>query len=80
MKSTREKKQIAKKVFRVLNGKIGEKADGDNYISFSGYSDAIEHSVSSGSHDVNLQVALSDNEEEGCTHIYIGTPVVFSDF
>ncbi len=80
LKSTREKKQIAKKIFRVLNGKMEEKADGDSYISFSGYSDAIERSVSSGGHDVNLQVALSDNEEEGCTHIYIGTPVVFSDF
>lgn len=80
LKNNREKKQIAKNIFRVLGGKIEEKADGDAYISFSGYSDAINHSVSSGGHNINFQVALSDNEEEGCTHIYIGTPVVFSDF
>ena len=80
IKSTREKKSIAKKIFRVFNGKIEEKIKEDDYLSYSGYTDQFSYSLNSDNHPVNLQVALSDNEEEGRTHLYLGTPLVFSDF
>ena len=80
LKSGREKKSIAKKIFRVLNGKIEEKIKEDDYISYSGYTDVFSVSVASEDHPINLQAALSDNEEEESTHLYLGTPVVFSDF
>ncbi|MGM9566812.1 MAG: YwmB family TATA-box binding protein, partial [Clostridia bacterium] len=80
LKSSREKKSIAKKIFRVFNGEIEEKIKEDDYISYSGYTDAFAYSVESADHPINLQVALSDNEEEKSTHLYLGTPVVFSDF
>lgn len=80
MKSNREKKSIAKKIFRVLDGHIEEKIKEDDYVSYSGYTDHFPYSVESDRHPINLQAALSDNEEEGRTHLYLGTPVVFSDF
>ena len=80
LKSGREKKSIAKKIFRVLNGKIEEKIKEDDYISYSGYTDVFSVSVASEDHPINLQAALSDNEEKESTHLYLGTPVVFSDF
>ncbi|MGN0962090.1 MAG: YwmB family TATA-box binding protein [Clostridia bacterium] len=80
IKSTREKKNIAKKIFRVFNGEIEEKIKEDDYLSYSGYTEQFSYSVNSGDHSVNLQAALSDNEEEGRTHLYLGTPLVFSDF
>ena len=80
IKSTREKKSIAKKIFRVFNGKIEERIKEDDYLSYSGYTDQFSYSLNSDNHPVNLQAALSDNEEEGRTHLYLGTPLVFSDF
>lgn len=80
MKSNREKKTVAKKIFRVLNGDIEEKIKDDDYISYSGYTDHFSYSVEADEHRINLQAALSDNEEEGRTHLYLGTPVVFSDY
>ena len=80
IKSTREKKNIAKKIFRVFNGEIEEKIKEDDYLSYSGYTEQFSYSVNSGDHSINLQAALSDNEEEGRTHLYLGTPLVFSDF
>lgn len=78
--SKREKKKITKAIFKALDGDIEEKVAGDGYTSYSGYTSLIENNVTSGDHKVNLQVALSDNEEDGYTSIYIGSPVVFSDF
>jgi hypothetical protein len=80
LKSKREKKKIAKAIFRALDGKVEEKISDDGYISYSGYTDLIAESITSGNHKINLQVALSDNEENQSTIIYIGSPVVFSDF
>lgn len=80
MRSENEKKAIAEKIFQTLGARIEEYAIDDDYVSYSGYSDKIACSVTSDDHKINLQVALSDNEVQGCTHIYIGSPVVFSEF
>lgn len=80
LKSTRQKKSIAKNVFRVLDGKIEEKVKDGDYVSYSGFSDRFTDYVDTDQHKINIQAALSDNEEEKRTHIYLGTPVVFSDF
>lgn len=78
--SKREKKRVSKKIFALMDGKVEEKISDGNYVSFSGYTEHLDGSVSSSDHKINLQTALSDNEEEGSTYIHIGTPVVFSDF
>lgn len=80
LKSKREKKKIAKAIFKALDGKIEEKVSDDGYISYSGYTELIADSITSDNHKINLQVALSDDEENQSTIIYIGSPVVFSDF
>ena len=63
-----------------MEGDVAEKVSDGSDVSFSGFSEHLGSGVTSGRHTVNLQTALSDNEEEGRTHIYIGSPVVFSDF
>ena len=78
--SKREKKAVAKRIFRTMEGEVTEKVSDASYVSFSGLSEHLGSGVASGKHNVNLQTALSDNEEESRTHIYIGSPVVFSDF
>lgn len=78
--SKREKKRISKNIFALMEGKIEEKVSDGSYVSFSGYTEHLPGGVQTDDHTINLQTALSDNEEEGSTHIYIGTPVVFSDF
>lgn len=80
LKSKREKKKIAKAIFKALDGKIEEKISDDGYVSYSGYTSLISNSITSDNHKINLQVALSDDEEDQATIIYIGSPVVFSDF
>ncbi|MBQ1251989.1 MAG: YwmB family TATA-box binding protein [Firmicutes bacterium] len=78
--SKREKKQAAKRVLKWLNAKSEDKVSDGSYVSYSGYTDLFPYSLFTDKGSVNLQAALSDNEEEGNTHIYIGTPVVFTDF
>ena len=78
--SKKEKRKIIKSVFAAVEGKIKEKVSDGNYLSCSGSSKNIAGGVKSGNHLINLQVVLSDNEEEGATYLYIGSPVVFSDF
>ncbi|HMM06258.1 MAG TPA: YwmB family TATA-box binding protein [Clostridiales bacterium] len=80
LKSKREKKKIAKAIFKALDGKIEEKISDDGYVSYSGYTELISNSITSDNRKINLQVALSDNEQDQSTIIYIGSPVVFSDF
>ena len=63
-----------------MDAEIGDKISDGSYISFSGYTPNLSGSIQSDDHTINLQTALSDNDVDGSTHIYLGTPVVFSDF
>lgn len=78
--SKREKKRVSKNIFTLMDGSIEEKISDGSYVSFSGYTPNLPGGVRSDDHTVNLQTALSDNDVDGSTHIYLGTPVVFSDF
>ncbi|MBQ4093333.1 MAG: YwmB family TATA-box binding protein [Firmicutes bacterium] len=78
--SKREKKRVSKNIFALMDGTIEEKISDGSYISFSGYTPNLSGSIQSDDHTINLQTALSDNDVDGSTHIYLGTPVVFSDF
>ncbi|MBQ2764403.1 MAG: YwmB family TATA-box binding protein, partial [Firmicutes bacterium] len=78
--SKREKKRVSKNIFTLMEGDIEEKITDSGYVSFSGYTAHLSGGVRSDDHTINLQTALSDNDVDGSTHIYIGTPVVFSDF
>lgn len=78
--SKREKKQISKKIFSLMEADIEDKVSDGSYLSYSGYTEKLPESRTVNQRLINLQTALSDNEEEESTHIFIGTPVVFSDF
>lgn len=78
--SKREKKRISKSIFTLMDADIENKVSDGSYLSYSGYTEKLPESRTVNNRLINLQTALSDNEEEGCTHIFIGTPVVFSDF
>lgn len=78
--SKREKKRISKNIFTLMEAKIEDKVSDENYLSYSGHTKNLPESHTVNNRSINLQTALSDNEEEESTHIFIGTPVVFSDF
>ncbi len=78
--SKKEKKEIAESIFSAVDGKIEEQVSDGAYLSCGGFSDILGGGVMSGDHMINLQVALSDNEEEEATYLYVGSPVVFSDY
>ena len=80
IRSKKEKRAVAKAVFAAVDGEVTERVSDGSYLSYSGRSRRIVGGVTSGDHTVNLQVALSENERENATYIYIGSPVVFSDF
>lgn len=80
MLSKREKKRVSKNIFTLMEGDIEEKISDGSYVSFSGCTPHLSGGVRSDDHTINLQTALSDNDVDGSTHIYLGTPVVFSDF
>lgn len=78
--SKREKKRISKNIFTLMEADIEDKVSDGSYLSYSGYTKNLPENHTVNNRPINLQTALSDNEEEESTYIFIGTPVVFSDF
>lgn len=78
--NAKEKKQTAKKCFAVLEGKITEKAADGDYLSYSGYAPALGQGKLSADREINFQAVLYDDETVGKTKVYLGCPVVFSDY
>ncbi len=78
--SKREKLKMAEMVFDAAGATIVEGVEENNYISKSGYVDGMRRSVDSDGKEINLQFALLDNEVDGETWLYLGTPLVFSEY
>lgn len=75
-----EKKVVAKKIFKKIDGKAREMVDNGDYLSESGYSAALKNAVISDGKKINLQIAMFDNEVTSETWIYIGSPLIFSEY
>ncbi|ATW25975.1 YwmB family TATA-box binding protein [Candidatus Formimonas warabiya] len=71
---------LINEIFSSIGGKISGGVEEENYISKTGYVPNIHDKLKVGSNDVNMQVAMSYNELENKTYIYIGSPLVFYDY
>ncbi|MGI6361633.1 MAG: YwmB family TATA-box binding protein [Bacillota bacterium] len=52
----------------------------ENYICYSGYAEGLAPAVSYQEHQVNLQIISDYNKEQNLTYVYLGIPLVFSDY
>lgn len=78
--SMKEKRNLAETVFQEAGATIVEGVEEKNYLSKSGYVEGMRRSVDSEGKEINLQFALLDNEVDGQTWLYLGTPLVFSEY
>ncbi|MEL7568297.1 MAG: YwmB family TATA-box binding protein [Dehalobacterium sp.] len=67
-------------IFSSVGGKISGEVEEENYFSSTGYVPNIEEKLQVGKKDINIQVAMSYDELENKTYIYIGSPLVYSDY
>lgn len=78
--SPRQKRTVAERIFKDGGGEIIEGVDEDTYMSRSGIYPGLGDGVVSAGKKINLQVAMFDNEVNDETSIYLGTPLVFSEY
>jgi len=67
-------------IFSSVGGKISGGVEEENYFSKTGYVPGIEEKLKVGRNDVNIQVAMAYDDLENKTYIYIGSPLVYSDY
>lgn len=67
-------------IFSSVGGRISGEVEEENYFSITGYVPNIEEKLKVGQRDVNIQVAMAYDELENKTYIYIGSPLVYSDY
>lgn len=78
--SQRAKKQVAERIFKDGGGNIIEGVDEETYMSRSGFYPSLGEGVISAGKEINLQIAMFDNEVDGETWLYLGSPLVFSEY
>jgi len=71
---------LQKNIFQAAGAREVEGLDQDGFISISGYTEEIASKIASPQGDINLQAALRRNESEGCTFVWIGTPVITLEY
>ncbi|MDO4541757.1 MAG: YwmB family TATA-box binding protein [Bacillota bacterium] len=74
------KKALTTAVFASVGGESVETVDSGTYISDSGYCPGLPRSITANGQEINLQIALFDNEVQNQTGIFIGTPLIFSEY
>lgn len=52
----------------------------DSYYSQTGYLEGIAPALRSGKKKYNIQLAASYNEDKGVTMVYLGSPLIYSDY
>ena len=61
-------------------GKIIEKYEDDDLISYTGFTPYIKHSMYSGEKRVNLNLAIRYNKYENKTYFWIATPIIATGY
>ena len=74
------KESLVEAVFKKVGGEELESVDTETYLSKSGYCPGLPRSITSNGQKINLQIALFDNEVQNQTGIFIGTPLIFSEY
>jgi len=72
--------RVSKDMFEKISAKKVEGIEDGNLISVSAYSPSIDDYISINGNKVNLNLAIRYNEREDRTYIWIGTPVITSEY
>lgn len=78
--SEQEAKDVMLDIIQALNGEIREIYMDDEYHSAYGYSKFMKDFVISKGEKVNMDLAVTYNEEENTTYLYAATPVITSEY
>lgn len=76
----RKGKKILTKMIEDADGIVVERTIEPVYMSFTGFTERLEKSVLVGVQKVNLQCALSYDEIQGKTLVYLATPLIFAEY
>lgn len=79
-KNREERKKAAEKIFSYFDGKIDGGIEDGNLTSMSGYTPYINDSIEYMNKKVNLNIALRYSVSEGCTYIWIGSPLILREY
>jgi len=71
---------ICRKVFEGVGGEIAQIMKEDGIISMAGYSPHMENAIRAGGDFINLQVAIRYSPYWGKTYIWVGNPVITTEY
>jgi len=71
---------IIEDIFQAAGGKVYGGVVEEYYISKTGFVPNLIDQVQVGTDRINMQAAMSYNEIDNKTYLYIGSPLVFSDY
>ena len=71
---------IIEKAIENKNGKILDKYEDENLISYNGYTKSLKEFIELGNDKINLNIAIRCNKTEDTTLIYIGTPIIIGGY
>ena len=69
-----------KEVIENKNGKILDKYEDENLISYNGYTKSLREFIELGNDKINLNIAIRYNKTEDTSLIYIGTPIIIGGY
>lgn len=73
-------KQLVKLAFHKVNGRIVEGVSGSQFVSYTGFTRAIERFVFIGRNRINLNIAMRHNNSEMRTYVTVATPVITKEY
>lgn len=79
-KSYNELEAIKNKVINSIHGSVINEGYYDNFISTTAYSPEIKEYIAIGGEKININVALRYSSYDDKTHIYIGSPIITSEY
>lgn len=78
--SISQMKERAAKAFSTNNARFVEGVDDGNMVSVSGYISGIGDKISYMGKLVNLNTALRYSRTDGCTYIWVGSPIILLEY
>lgn len=73
-------KEIALKILKTNNADFINEIEDRNLVSFCGYIPDINEKADAAGTPVNINIALRNSRKEGCTYIWIGSPVINAEY
>lgn len=75
-----QQERICIEIFESIGGNIIQSLKEDGFVSMAGYSPYLGDKLKAGNDYINLQVALRYSSYWGKTYIWIGTPIITTEY